>query len=397
MNATTKKKTYKLFILGGISLAVLLAAIMGFSKPAAKSAVAAAPLSAEAVNGTISISVDAASVAEAAAQVALRNRQAGLVRFALSEGSRVAQGDVVVVMDDTELRKSLAQAELALKQAQVSLERLKAAEAKAGTDLESRRALFASKAATQEQVDLAGDALAGASFARRSGELSVEQAALSLEQARRDLAEATLRAPFAGVVSKPAFGPGDYAPANSQLTTVVDLSRLQFRAEVDEYDIGKLREGLQATVRIPALKDESFKSKITGISPIADIVNSISVFKVSVFVDNADGRLRPGMSADLTFMVSNEKGVIIPLKAVTTVRGRSYVDIPSVEGGEPETRRIEIGSSAGRNVIVTEGLEPGDLVIMPGAPVPAATASSTASSGNSIIPISVPGSGGGGK
>jgi HlyD family secretion protein len=397
MNAKQKKKGLKPFIIGGVALAALAVAILAFSKPAEESAAAAVPLSAEAVNGTISISVEAVSVAEAVAQVALRNRQAGLVRFALPEGAKVAAGDVVAVMDDTELRKSLAQAELALKQAQVSLERLKAAEAKAGTDLESRRALFASKAATQEQVDLAGDALASATFARRSGELSVEQASLTLEQARRDLAEATLRAPFAGVVSKPDFGPGDYAPANSQLATVVDLSRLQFRAEVDEYDIGKLREGLQATVRIPALDDASFRSKIQSISPIADIVNSISVFKVSAFVDNADGLLRPGMSADVTFMVSNEKGVVIPLKAVTTVRGRSYVDIPAPEGGETETRRIEIGSDDGRNVIVTEGLELGEFVLLPGAPAPAAPALSKTPSGSSIIPISVPGSGGGGN
>lgn len=164
-------------------------------------------------------------------------------------------------MDDAELRKSLSQAELGLKQAQVNLERALAAESKARADLESRLSLFAAKAVTQEQLDLSRDALASAEFARRSAALAVEQSNLALEQARRDLAEAIVRSPIAGVVAKPAFFAGDFAPANSQLVTVADLSRLLFKAEVDEYDLGKLREGMPAAIKVPALADEAFRGR----------------------------------------------------------------------------------------------------------------------------------------
>lgn len=87
------------------------------------------------------------------------------------------------------------------------------------------------------------------------------------------------------------------------------------------------------------------------------------------------------MSADLSFPVSNEKGVVVPLKAVTA---------------EPETRRVEIGSSDGRNVIVTEGLDVGEIVVIPGV-APVAPTAAAKSSGSSIIPISVPGTGGGSR
>lgn len=398
----------RIVAIGAVALAAIAvgAYLILNANSAAGSQAAVGPATAVAAQGSVVVSVQAISVAEPAALVTLRNRQAGQVRSILPEGSAVAAGDPVVVMDDAELRKSLSQAELGLKQAQVNLERALAAESKARADLESRLSLFAAKAATQEQLDLSRDALASAEFARRSAALAVEQSSLALEQARRELAEAVVRAPIAGVVAKPAFSAGDFAPANSQLATVADLSRLLFKAEVDEYDIGKLREGMLAAVKVPALADETFRARVESISPIAEIVSAISVFKVSVLVDNAEGRLRPGMSADLSFTVSNEKGVVVPLKAVTTVRGRSYVDVlpaaadaaEAAEGAaEPETRRVEIGSNDGRNLIVTEGLEVGEIVVLPGVAPAAPIAEAAKSSGSSIIPISVPGTGGGSR
>lgn len=413
-NGTTSPSSKpRIVAIGAVALAAL--AVGGYlivnTAASAGAQAAVGPATAVAAQGSVVVSVQAISVAEPAALVTLRNRQAGQVRSILPEGSAVAAGDPVVVMDDAELRKSLSQAELGLKQAQVNLERALAAESKARADLESRLSLFAAKAATQEQLDLSRDALASAEFARRSAALAVEQSNLTLEQARRDLAEAVVRSPIAGVVAKPAFSAGDFAPANSQLASVADLSKLLFKAEVDEYDIGKLREGMPASVKVPALADEAFRARVERISPIAEIVSAISVFKVSVFVDNAEGRLRPGMSADLSFTVSNERGVVVPLKAVTTVRGRSYVDVlpaagdalEAAEGGaangvaaEPETRRVEIGSSDGRNVIVTEGLDVGEIVVIPGV-APIAPTAAAKSSGSSIIPISVPGTGGGSR
>jgi len=183
--------------------------------------------------------------------------------------------------------------------------------------------------------------------------------------------------------------------ANSQVAVLADVSRLLFRAEVDEYDIGKLRPNMPATVSVPALGNQEFRARVEVISPIAEIVSNISIFKVSVYVDNSEGLLRPGMSADLTFTVSNDRGLVVPLKAVTEVRGRAYVDVYS-EDAEAETRRVETGASDGRNIIIREGLSAGEKVIVPGVPVISTTAAKT-SSGTSIIPISVPGTGGGNK
>jgi RND family efflux transporter MFP subunit len=388
-----KSRKTLIVVLASIVIAVIAAGAIFLTKtPGNSEAATPAVQTAAASDGTILIAVEAVSVAEPALSTVLRNRTAGYVRFVQPEGTLVQAGEAVVSFDDAELRKAMNQAELALRQAQVNRDRAIAAEKKAGSDLETRKNLFASKAATQEQVDSALDALSTSEFNRKAADLSVEQVNLSLAQAERDLKEATLRASFIGVVSNPAVAPGDFAPANTQLAAVVDLSRILFRAEVDEYDIGKLTDGLPVTVTVPALQDSKFRAKVQGISPTAEVVNNISIFRVSVLVDNAEGRLRPGMSADVNIVVSNEKGIIVPSKAVTTVRGRSYVDVLP-ESGEVETRKVSIGSTDGRNIIITEGLEAGEKVVLPGAPAPAAAAA-PASGGTSIIPISVPGTGG---
>lgn len=363
-----------------------------FTLPKTASVAEAAP-TVPVVVGTVNVSVEAVSVAEPAATASLRNKSAGYIRFIAAEGTRVKFGEAVVVFDDADFVKARDQAELTSRQAGVALERSRATEAKARTDLGTRQALFQDKAATQEQVDAAKEALLAAQFGTRTAELTYEQAHLSIEQAKRDWAEATLRASIAGTMSRPALAAGDFAPTNSALGAILDTTKILFRAEVDEYDIGKLREGLAATVKVPALGDAVFRAKIDAISPAADVINSISVFRVSIVVDNTDGKLRPGMSADITILVSNEKGLLVPLKAVTTVRSRSYVDV-SVPGGVVDSRRVSLGSNDGRNVVVTEGLEAGEAVLLPGAPMPVKVVPAAPPTGTSILPITVPGSGG---
>jgi HlyD family secretion protein len=394
MMSTTRKPASKGRI---VIVVVVLAAIAGsawFMSKRSAPTETSAPVQATAVaaNGTISISVQAVSIAEPATTTTLRNRSAGYVRFALPEGAEVKAGDPVISFDDTDLRKAMSQAELNYRQAEVNLDRARAIEAKAVTDLETKKNLYDAKAISQEEYEAAREAVTTATYATQTASLSVEQARLSLDQARRDLADSVLRAGFDAVVSRPMVAAGDFASANTVLASLVDLSKILFRAEVDEYDIGKLKPGMAVTVRVPALQDASFRARIEGISPVAEVINNISVFKVSVLVDNKEGNLRPGMSADVVVQVASEKGLIVPAKAITTVRDRSYVDLPG-QDGEIETRRVSIGLTDGRNTIVTEGLEEGETVYLQGTYVTAPAATAQSPSGTSIIPINVPGQG----
>ena len=130
------------------------------------------------------------------------------------------------------------------------------------------------------------------------------------------------------------------------------------------------------------------RSKVERISPAAEVVNNISIFAVSTVLANEDGRLMPGMSADLSILISSDKGLVIPSKAISTVRGRSYVKI--FDGQEIKTLRVTIGADDGVSVAVLEGLEEDQLVVLPSGAALNLSGAQTAT-GTSVIPISVPG------
>ena len=176
-----KGTTKKTIVVAGIAVlvAVLGAGVWMLARPkAGAQSEAPAMQTYAAAEGSILIAVQAVSVAEPAQSTTLRNRTSGYVRFVQPEGTLVQGGETVVVFDDSDLRKAMNQAELSLRQAQVNRERAIATEKKAKTDLETKRNLFSAKAATQEQVDSAVDALSSAEYARKAAALSVEQAGL---------------------------------------------------------------------------------------------------------------------------------------------------------------------------------------------------------------------------
>ena len=196
------------------------------------------------------------------------------------------------------------------------------------------------------------------------------------------------------MVLSASVGPGDRVSSGTLLLTFADLSRLRLKAEVDEYDIGEVREGLAVTISADALGDESIRSRIERISPAAEIVNNISIFTVSAVIRNNDDLLRPGMSADLSILISSAKGVLVPSRSLSSVRGRSYLDVYA--NGEIEARRVVVGADDGVNAAVTEGLEAGEQIVLPDTGS-LSFAPETQDAGSSIVPINVPGTGGGSR
>jgi HlyD family secretion protein len=199
-----------------------------------------------------------------------------------------------------------------------------------------------------------------------------------------------VRAPFSGVVLDASPNPGDLVARGAVLLSFADLSRVRLQAEVDEFDIGRVQAGQTATVSSEVLGDDVLRSRVERVSPAAEVVNNISIFRVSILLDNQDGKLKPGMSADVSISIRSDKGLVVPSKAVSTVRDRSYLKVFGQEG--VKSRRVEIGADDGTNVVVLDGLQEGELVVVPAAADFSLTGSQ-ASTGTSVIPITVPGAG----
>jgi HlyD family secretion protein len=349
----------------------------------------------EARPGSISITVEGPAVVEPFRELAVRSGIAGTIVEATTVGDSVVAGDVLARFDGTTFRAALEQARLNLEQARVEMERAELALRRAQSDLADKESLFSSGSITRNERDAARESVAAAELEVTSARIRRDQSALALETATTNLAATEVRAPYAGVVLAAQIGPGDVVTSGTVLMTFADLTRLRVIAEVDEFDVGRVEPGMPVVITADSIGDEEVMSTVERVSPAAEIINNISIFTVSAVVRADQARLRPGMSADLTVLVSDDTGLIVPSTAVSTVRGRAYLDVYRNEA--VETLRVVAGTDDGRNTVILEGLEENDLVVVPVAPgftLTTGTAGASGATGTSIIPIQMPGAGG---
>ena len=362
------------------------------SKPGASDSKKEASVATEkAKNGSVSVLVEGPSVVEPYLSQSIRSKIGGLIVQSPEEGDEFKKGDTVIRFDSTDVDKAYRQAQLKLEQAKVNRDKAKDSLAKLKNDLLSKEKLLSTGAVSKGEVDSAKDAVSNAGYALKLAELAVTDSTLAVDTARDSRNAAVVKAPFDGIVLSVNVGRGDLVSAGSLLATYADLSRVRLKAEVDEFDIGKVKPGLPVTIVSDALGDKKLRSKVERISPQAEVVNNISIFKISTVVSNRDRKLMPGMSADISVLIRSDKGIVVPSKSVSTVRTRSYVKV--LENGEVKTKKISIGANDGVNVAVLSGLEAGELVVIPGSSA-FSLGTGAVSSGSSIIPVTVPGTGG---
>ena len=345
----------------------------------------------EAKNGSVSVLVEGPSVVEPYLSQSIRSKIGGLIVQSPEEGDEFKKGEVVIRFDSSDVDKAYRQVQLKLEQAKVNRDKARDSLAKLKSDLASKEKLLSSGAVSKGEVDTVKDAVSNAGYALKLAELAVTDSSLAVDTARDNRNAAVVKAPFDGIVLSVNVGRGDLVSAGSLLAVYADLSKVRLKAEVDEFDIGKVKPGLPVTIVSDALGGTKLRSKVERISPQAEVVNNISIFKISTVVNNRDRNLMPGMSADISVLIRSDKGVVVPSKAVSSVRTRSYIKV--LDNGEVKTKKISIGANDGVNVAVLDGLEAGELVVMPESSA-FSLGTGTTSSGSSIIPVSIPGTGG---
>ena len=365
--------------------------------------------------GELRVSVSGPGTLQASNSRAVSAPEGGTVLSLPAVGQTAAKGELIARLDPASARQDVESAQLALQKAQVQLETLKAtqladraasnqstqnsatAAGSARLSLQSAQAALAAqeqlyavggvarssvddaRAAVQKaQADLsttqvsAGAALSqqgskGASSAQdqRSAQLSVDQARLTLTQARQTLADTKIYAPMSGVVSDVTGSVGGAATPAQSLFTLIDTASVDLPVQIDETEIAQVKVGQSAEVTLDAIDGQTFRGRVISVSPGATVQNNIAVFDATVRLLNPDGVLRPGMSAEADIISQDvPDALLIPKKAVETVRSRSYVQFP-VAGGDPERRRVRLGADDGTSVVVTSGLKAGDTVLLP--------------------------------
>lgn len=341
------------------------------------------------------------------AEVKVGARISGKVeRLFANVGDQVKRGDPIAKLEDADLKARLAraEAELAAAKAQLALlhrgargEEIAEAEAQvqqsrgetalATADATRQAMMIAHHSTSQEEVDRATRNLAvakgklTASLSRLQllrrrylpedialGEAKVKLAEASVAEAQATLNYATLTAPISGVVAMVSTQEGETVAAGMNsptFVTIIDLAKLEVAAYVDEVDIGRVAVGQSASFTVDSFADIDFTGKITSIYPRAVIQSNVVNYITTVSIDNSEGRLKPDMTATVTIVLAERRGVLsVPEKALRSERGQRVVYV--IQGGATVARSVKAGQRSAGYIEITQGLKEGDIVLVAG-------------------------------
>ena len=275
--------------------------------------------------------------------------QARLLRVLKDEGARVAKGDVLASLDETDYRLTNDRVRAALAVAEAN-------QAHARAEKERADNLLKTGGITDRDHLSAGVALqvADASLAQARAEAAI---------AAQQLARTEVRAPFTGRVARRFPDPGAMLAAGAPLFTLVDDSTLEFKAPVASRDLGKVKVGATASLAIDALADVRVTGRIARVEPLVD--ERTRSFQAVVEVPG-----RPDLVGGLfarAFVRAGVKGgatVVPPEALVRDGTDPSRAEAFVVRAGKAEKVAVEVGVEAPDGVQVTRGLVAGDEVVL---------------------------------
>lgn len=289
-------------------------------------------------------------------QSAEQNERSGLATAQARVSS--AQSDLDALLGGADA-DDLAAARAQLARSEAELARLTGAQqagavAAQSANLEAARARLEQITADPTASDLA------------RAEARVAQAQAQLDQAQIQLDDATLRAPFDGVVATVTVAPGESVSAQAPVV-LIDVSRFLVKVTVDEVDISRVAVGQPVQVLIDAL-GETLPGSVTRVEPLPQTESAVTAYLVTVEVDPAGTALKPGMTASATIVADSRAGVLsVPAAAVRTEGDTSLVSVvvTGADGARSvEERAVSVGLRAGEQVEILDGLAEGEQVVI---------------------------------
>jgi membrane fusion protein (multidrug efflux system) len=250
------------------------------------------------------------------------------------DGERVRRGQVLVQLDDAQVRADVAAAQAAL------------------TESESQY--------NRSRELLSTQALSKSSFEQLEATMKANRARLAAANAR--LEDTVIRAPFSGRVGLRRVSVGSLISPGAVITTLDDTSVIKLDFAVPENFLATLREGLTVRATAPAFPGRTFTGKVASIdSRVDQATRSVTV---RALLANEDGALRPGMFLNVALANDERDALVIPEEALTPEAERQFVYV--VAGGKAERREVRIGGRRPGSVEIVAGLTAGEQVIVEG-------------------------------
>jgi HlyD family secretion protein len=248
-------------------------------------------------------SVAATGTVEPIRVIDVKSQASGeILEVTVEIGDRVEQGDLLVRIDPRDVQNAFDQAQADLG---VARARLQVAE----SQLERMQYLHESAAAADEELE-------NAVLEHADANAEQVKAKTNLQLATDRLNDVTVLAPIVGTIVEKNVEDGQIVTSTREVTggttlvRMADLTDVQVRTLVDETDIGPVRSGLPATIRVEAYPDREFRGDVLKVEPQAVIEQNVTMFAVLIRIGNEEDLLRPGMNSDVEIVTGRRESVL---------------------------------------------------------------------------------------
>ncbi|MBI5505406.1 MAG: efflux RND transporter periplasmic adaptor subunit [Deltaproteobacteria bacterium] len=338
--------------------------------------------------GNLVVTVSATGTLQPTNKVEVGSELSGIVdTVSVDFNDRVRKGQVLAKLDVSKLSAAVVQSQAQL-DVNKSLRREKEATvAEATAELERLAAVrkaSGGRLPSQHDMDVAAATLERARASVDNAAAQIELAAAKLDVDQTNLAKAEIRAPIDGIVLSRKVEPGQTLAASLQtpvlFTLAEDLAQMELEVDVDEADVGQVRDGMSATFTVDAYSDRRFPAKITQLRYASETVDNVVTYKAVLVVANPDLALRPGMTATADIVISTvDDAVLIPNAALRFIPPRAQDekdDRSLLQKLMPFSRRLSAskrppadgaGKGSKRSVYVLEDGRPREVSVTIGA------------------------------
>ena len=423
-----KDKKPTSWLIGLVAAGVLGAAItayLAFRSTTSKSDIT--NLIVEVTSRDIAVQIKANGVVQAVQNINLSPKEAGrIAKLYVDEGDRVEQGQLVAHMEDEQFKAQVnqykaalakAQADLALKRAGTRSEEISEGKARVAT-------AEANVAEIQAKLDRAAEELKRNQFLAKEGAISqnalgeflsqersvranleaavarlkeqkegleklrngtrpeeiaqaeanVAQATAQLQYYETQLKNTSIRAPFAGTITRRFAQEGDFVTPTTSASSsdgatsasIVELSKgLEVEAKVPEASIAQIKQGQSVEIRADAYSDDIFKGRVRLIAPRAVQDNNVTSFRVKVALQTGQDKLKSAMNVKLAFFgdpISN--ALVVPQAAIVTKKdGQTGVLVPDKKS-QAQFRPVTVGPTSGNQIQILQGVSKGERILL---------------------------------
>lgn len=313
-------------------------------------------------------SITATGTIEPVTSVTVGTQVSGIVsKLFVDYNSVVKKGQVIAELDKTNLMSQLntAKTQLATAQSQLNYQT---------ANYKRYKTLF-------EKGLVAADDFDNAKLSYTQAKEQVASAKEEVQRAQTNLGYATITSPIDGVVLSKSVEEGQTVAASfstPELFTIAqDLTNMQVVADVDEADIGDVKEGERVSFTVDAYPDDTFEGEVKQVRQEATTTNNVVTYEVVISAPNADLKLKPGLTANVTIYTAERKGVLsVPSKALRfipqkeTVGKMKIVDVANaknkvwtIEGNSIVAHKVNIGMTDGTNTQIVGGIAEGTKVV----------------------------------